>query len=94
LLQAKVAGARAASHSGSSHRAHESPAGRNMKRIPVVALTVASVLMASSGCASWGDNQKKGTVIGAGGGAVLGGVIGHQTGSPSSARWWVVRPAR
>ena len=57
-----------------------------MKRInhPVVALTVAAVLVASSGCASWGDNQKKGTVIGAGGGAVVGGIIGHQTGSTAT----------
>jgi len=49
-----------------------------------VALTMVAGLAASSGCASWGDDQKKGTVIGAAGGAVVGGVIGHKTGSTTT----------
>ncbi len=57
-----------------------------MKRInhPVVAITVATMLMASSGCSSWGGNQKKGTVIGAGGGGAIGAIIGHKTGSTAT----------
>jgi outer membrane protein OmpA-like peptidoglycan-associated protein len=57
-----------------------------MKRIKhsVVTVTLVAALMASSGCSSWGGNQKKGTVIGAGGGAVLGGLIGHKTGSTAT----------
>ena len=57
-----------------------------MKRInhPVAALAVAALLATSSGCASWGDNQKKGTVIGAGGGGAIGAIIGHQTGSTAT----------
>jgi outer membrane protein OmpA-like peptidoglycan-associated protein len=52
-----------------------------MKRAnEVVALTV-SVVLASTGCASWGSKQTKGTGIGAAGGGVVGAVIGHQTGS-------------
>ena len=47
----------------------------------VAALTVALVLASTSGCASWGDKQKKGAGIGAGGGGVLGAIIGHKTGS-------------
>jgi outer membrane protein OmpA-like peptidoglycan-associated protein len=45
------------------------------------AVTVAVVLASTSGCASWGSQQKKGAGIGAASGGVLGGVIGHQTGS-------------
>ncbi len=54
-----------------------------MKRINhlVATLTVAAVVTASPGCASWGDKQKKGTGIGAAGGGVLGAIIGHKTGS-------------
>ncbi len=54
-----------------------------MKRVNyfIVAGTVAAVLASTPGCASWGDKQKKGTVIGAGGGGVLGAIIGHKTGS-------------
>jgi outer membrane protein OmpA-like peptidoglycan-associated protein len=54
-----------------------------MKRINhlVATLTVTAMLAASSGCASMGGKQKKGTVIGAGGGGVLGAIIGHKTGS-------------
>ena len=57
-----------------------------MKRInhPVVTVTVAAVLMASFGCSSWGGNQKKGTVIGAGGGGAIGAIIGHKTGSTAT----------
>ncbi len=47
----------------------------------VAAAIVAVVLATVSGCASWGDKQKKGTGIGAAGGAVAGAVIGHATGS-------------
>jgi outer membrane protein OmpA-like peptidoglycan-associated protein len=53
-----------------------------MKRVDylITAATVAAVV-ASSGCASWGDKQKKGAGIGAAGGGVVGAVIGHKTGS-------------
>lgn len=53
-----------------------------MKRVncSVVVLAVAAVL-ASTGCASWGDKQKKGAGIGAAGGAAVGAIIGHKTGS-------------
>jgi outer membrane protein OmpA-like peptidoglycan-associated protein len=44
-------------------------------------VTVAVVLASTSGCASWGDNQKKGAGIGAAGAGVLGAIIGHKTGS-------------
>jgi outer membrane protein OmpA-like peptidoglycan-associated protein len=47
----------------------------------IAAVTVAVVLASSSGCASWGDKQKKGAGIGAAGGGVLGAIIGHKTGS-------------
>lgn len=47
----------------------------------IAAVTVAVVLASTSGCASWGDNQKKGAGIGAAGGGVLGAIIGHKTGS-------------
>ncbi|HVR70688.1 MAG TPA: OmpA family protein [Vicinamibacteria bacterium] len=43
--------------------------------------TLAAVLASTAGCASWGENQKKGTGIGAAGGAAVGAVIGHKTGS-------------
>jgi outer membrane protein OmpA-like peptidoglycan-associated protein len=43
----------------------------------LVVLTVAS----ASGCASWGDRQKKGTGIGVVGGGVVGAIVGHLTGS-------------
>ena len=56
---------------------------RNMKRVNYVigAVTVAVVLAGASGCASWGDKQKKGTGIGAAGGGAIGALIGHKTGS-------------
>jgi outer membrane protein OmpA-like peptidoglycan-associated protein len=47
----------------------------------IAVVTVAVVLSSISGCASWGSQQKKGTVIGAAGGGVVGAVVGHQTGS-------------
>jgi outer membrane protein OmpA-like peptidoglycan-associated protein len=47
----------------------------------IAAVTVAVVLASTSGCASWGDKQKKGAGIGAAGGGVLGAIIGHKTGS-------------
>jgi len=47
----------------------------------IAAMTVAVVLASTSGCASWGSQQKKGAGIGAAGGGVLGAVIGHKTGS-------------
>lgn len=47
----------------------------------VAAVTVAVVLASTSGCASWGDKQKKGAGIGAAGGGVVGAIIGHKTGS-------------
>jgi outer membrane protein OmpA-like peptidoglycan-associated protein len=53
-----------------------------MKRVDhfITAATVAAVV-ASTGCASWGDKQKKGAGIGAAGGGVVGAVVGHKTGS-------------
>jgi len=53
-----------------------------MRRVDyfIAAVTVAAVL-ACTGCASWGDKQKKGAGIGAAGGGVVGAVIGHKTGS-------------
>ena len=53
-----------------------------MRRVDyfITAATVAAVV-ASTGCASWGDKQKKGAGIGAAGGGVVGAVIGHKTGS-------------
>lgn len=47
----------------------------------IAAVTVAVLLAGTSGCASWGANQKKGAGIGAAGGGVVGAIIGHQTGS-------------
>lgn len=44
-------------------------------------LAIVLLVVGVAGCASWGDNQKKGTGIGAAGGAAAGAVIGHQTGS-------------
>jgi outer membrane protein OmpA-like peptidoglycan-associated protein len=41
----------------------------------------AVLLVATLGCASMGDKQKKGTVAGAAGGAGVGAIIGHNTGS-------------
>jgi outer membrane protein OmpA-like peptidoglycan-associated protein len=45
------------------------------------AMAIAVFLAGTSGCASWGDKQKKGTGIGAAGGGVVGAIIGHKTGS-------------
>ena len=45
----------------------------------IAAVTVGVVL--TSGCASWGDKQKKGAGIGAAGGGAVGALIGHKTGS-------------
>ena len=50
-----------------------------MKRSRIAVATVVAVVTA--GCASMGDQQKKGTGIGAVAGGVVGAVIGHQTGS-------------
>ena len=47
----------------------------------IAAVAVAFVLASTFGCASWGQQQKKGTGIGAAGGGVLGAIIGHETGS-------------
>ena len=47
----------------------------------VAAATVVAVLALTSGCASWGDKQKKGAGIGTAGGALVGAIIGHKTGS-------------
>jgi len=47
----------------------------------IAAVTVVVVLASTSGCASWGANQKKGAGIGAAGGGVVGAIIGHKTGS-------------
>jgi outer membrane protein OmpA-like peptidoglycan-associated protein len=47
----------------------------------VAAVAAAVVLASTSGCASWGDKQKKGAGIGAAGGGALGAIIGHKTGS-------------
>ncbi len=47
----------------------------------IAAVAVAAVLAGSSGCASWGEQQKKGGGIGAAAGGVLGAIIGHKTGS-------------
>lgn len=44
-------------------------------------VTVAAVLAGTSGCASWGRQQKKGTGAGAVAGGALGALIGHKTGS-------------
>jgi len=54
-----------------------------MKRVHglMAVVTVAVVLASTSGCASWGDKQKRGAGIGAAGGGVLGAIIGHKTGS-------------
>jgi outer membrane protein OmpA-like peptidoglycan-associated protein len=47
----------------------------------IAALSVPLALLSTSGCASWGANQKKGAGIGAAGGGVVGAIIGHKTGS-------------
>jgi outer membrane protein OmpA-like peptidoglycan-associated protein len=47
----------------------------------IAAVTLSAALAGTSGCASWGDKQKKGAGIGAAGGAAVGAIIGHQTGS-------------
>jgi outer membrane protein OmpA-like peptidoglycan-associated protein len=47
----------------------------------LIAVAVAVVLTGTSGCASWGNKQKKGAGIGAAGGAAIGALIGHKTGS-------------
>lgn len=47
----------------------------------IAAATFVVVLASTFGCASWGDNQKKGAGIGAAGGGVVGAIIGHKTGS-------------
>jgi outer membrane protein OmpA-like peptidoglycan-associated protein len=47
----------------------------------IAALSVPLALLSTSGCASWGANQKKGAGIGAAGGGVVGAIIGHETGS-------------
>jgi len=47
----------------------------------IVAVSIAVVLASTSGCASWGDKQKKGAGIGAAGGGVVGAIVGHKTGS-------------
>jgi outer membrane protein OmpA-like peptidoglycan-associated protein len=53
-----------------------------MKRASyIIAAVTVAVVLATSGCASWGDKQKKGAGIGAAGGGVLGAIIGHKTGS-------------
>jgi outer membrane protein OmpA-like peptidoglycan-associated protein len=46
---------------------------------------IAAVVVASaSGCASWGDRQKKGAGIGAATGGVVGAIIGHKMGSTAT----------
>lgn len=54
-----------------------------MRRVDhlIVAGAIAVLLASTSGCASWGDKQKKGAGIGAAGGGVVGAIIGHKTGS-------------
>lgn len=54
-----------------------------MKRTNELIAAVAFVVVLASafGCASWGDQQKKGAAIGAAGGGAVGAVIGHKTGS-------------
>lgn len=54
-----------------------------MRRVDdlIAAGTIAVLLASTSGCASWGDKQKKGAGIGAAGGGVVGAIIGHKTGS-------------
>ncbi|MCM2254205.1 MAG: OmpA family protein [Vicinamibacteria bacterium] len=50
-----------------------------MKSRLIAVATVVAVV--TTGCASWGDNQKKGTGIGAAAGGLVGALIGHKTGS-------------
>jgi len=52
-----------------------------MKRAKCLIAAVTVGVMLTSGCASWGDKQKKGAGTGAAGGGILGAVIGHKTGS-------------
>ena len=56
---------------------------KHMKRANdvIAAVTITVLLACASGCASWGDKQKKGTGIGAAGGGAIGALIGHKTGS-------------
>lgn len=53
---------------------------RNIQHAVAGAVLLA-VVAGASGCASWGDKQKKGTAVGAAGGGILGAIIGHKTGS-------------
>ena len=48
-------------------------------RLPVAVVTL-GMLLSTTACASW-DNKERGAVIGAGGGAAIGAVIGNQVGS-------------
>lgn len=50
-----------------------------MKSRLIAVATVVAVV--TTGCASWGDKQKKGTGIGAVAGGLVGALIGHKTGS-------------
>lgn len=54
-----------------------------MRRIQnaAVSAVLVAVVASASGCASWGDKQKKGTAAGAAGGGIVGAIIGHKTGS-------------
>jgi len=45
----------------------------------VVILTIAALMVTLSGCGM--SNKGKGTIIGAGAGAVIGGVVGHEAGN-------------
>lgn len=54
---------------------------RRRNALVVAALSIAVVLAGTSGCASWGDKQKKGAGIGTVGGGAVGAVVGHKTGS-------------
>jgi outer membrane protein OmpA-like peptidoglycan-associated protein len=61
--------------SGSSFTRSEGPAGRTVRSLSVLTLTLA----VTAGC-GW-SNQTRGTIAGAGAGAAAGAVIGNQTGS-------------
>ena len=50
-----------------------------MIRLPLAALTL-SLMLGTSGCASW-SNKAKGAVIGGGAGAAVGAAVGSQVGS-------------
>jgi outer membrane protein OmpA-like peptidoglycan-associated protein len=54
---------------------------KHTRDLVAAGVSVAVVFASASGCASWGDKQKKGTGIGAAGGGVVGAIIGHKTGS-------------